>query len=105
MEPVGVHDSAALSEAIVVWTGWGETSRPARDERRFAIRLGDDSAVALLPVVRILEDEFYGSDAHLVAADLVEMGRTAGERFRRMHPELSDDAVKAFEWCYTYDYK
>jgi hypothetical protein len=105
MEPVEVHDPATISEAIVVWTGWGETSRPARDEKRIAERLGDDSAVALLPLVRILEDEFYESDAHLTAADLIEMGRVASGRFRQMHPELSDDAVKAFEWCYTYDYK
>lgn len=105
VEPLSLRDPEAVSEAIVVWTGWGETSSPARDDQRLADQIGNDAAADLLPVVRLLEEEFYGSDAGLLGSDLVEMGHAAGERFKRMYPKLSDDAVNAFTWCYTYDHK
>jgi hypothetical protein len=93
------------SEAIVVWTGWKQTAWPARDERRLVEHFGRLAAAELLPVVRQLADEFYASDAHSRFADLAEMGSAAGERFKRMHPEISDEAINAFVWCYTFDYR
>jgi hypothetical protein len=40
-----------------------------------------------------------------VAKDLVEMGAIASAQFRQKHPEISDEAIRALAWCYTYDYK
>jgi hypothetical protein len=90
---------------MVVWTGWGEISRPARDERRLVERFGSETAAKLLPRLRQLEDEFYKSDARFVVADLEKMGDVATEQFRRAHPEISKAAIRALAWCYTYDYK
>ncbi|MHB1597265.1 MAG: hypothetical protein ACYCO9_23235 [Streptosporangiaceae bacterium] len=98
-------DVALVSSAIVVWTGWGKTSWPSRDENRLVEVFGSDMAAELLPRLRELEDEFYASDERFVVADLGEMGDAAAEQFRRVHPELSEDAIRAFAWCYTYDYK
>lgn len=101
---VAVNDSARVSEAIVIWTGFGQAPTPSRDEERLVQRFGDE-AVDLLPTVQRLEDDFYASDAHHVAIDLVEMARLAADDFRAQHPHISDEAVRALAWCYTYDYK
>lgn len=98
-------DPALLSSAIVIWTGWGETPWPARDETRLVERYGAGAAATLLPRIRELEDEFYASDARFIAADLKQMADLAEARFRELHPELSEEAIRALSWCYTYDYK
>lgn len=98
-----LSDPGLVSEAILVWTGWCETSWPVRDEQRLVARFGEKIAENLLPVVRELERQFYESDAHLRAADLSAMGALAARRFRMLHPELSEDAVDALAWCYTFD--
>jgi hypothetical protein len=105
MEQAMTVNASLLSEAIVVWTGWGQAPRPIRDEARLVDQFGSDTAADLMPGLRQLEDEFYASDAQFTVADLKEMGDVAADQFRRAHPEISDDAVRALAWCYTYDYK
>ncbi len=75
------------------------------DETRLVERFGEDQALALLPTVTRLYDEFYESDAHSTAPDLVSMGNLASARFRELHSELSDSAIEALAWCYTFDWK
>jgi hypothetical protein len=99
------HADAVLSKAVVVWTGRGSCSWPLRDDDRVIERFGTDRALDLLPAVRRLKDEFYESDASRTVANLVEMGDAAATRFRRLHPEVSEEAVQALAWCYAYDYK
>lgn len=101
---VAMSKAARVSEAIVVWTGFGSTPMPARDEDRLVGRFGHE-AVDLLPTVLRLEDDFYSSDARHVATDLLEMADLAARDFRTRHPEISDEAVRALAWCYTFDYK
>jgi len=94
-----------LSEAIVIWSGWGRAAWPSRDESLVVDHFGADLAADLLPALRRMEDDFYSSDARHVASDLTEMGKLAADQFRAMHPEIAEKAVRALEWCYTYDYK
>jgi hypothetical protein len=100
-----IVDASVVSQGIVVWTGWGQTSWPIRDEARLVDQFGSDIAADLLPRIRELEDDFYASDARFTVSDLKVMGEVAADQFRKAHPEISDDAVRAFAWCYTYDYK
>lgn len=102
MDPMTARD---LSDAIVQWTGWGDAAWPIRDDERVIARFGVEAALDLVPAVHRLEGEFYESDARLVINDLTEMGAAAAARFRDLHPEIGDDAVAAFAWCYTYDFK
>lgn len=90
---------------MVVRTGYGSTSSPSRDEQRLVGHFGSEGAADLLPQVRALEDDFYASDAHQTAPDLVSMGEAAANRFRELHPEIPEEAVQALAWCYTFDYK
>lgn len=94
-----------LTHAIVVWTGWGRTPSPARDEDAVVAAFGDEQGLDLLARVRALEDEFYESNASNEAPDLASMGRQAAGEFSEKHPEIGEEAVRAFAWCYTYDFK
>ncbi len=94
-----------LSTALIAWTGWGLTPWPQRDEQRLVSQLGADAAAELLPQLHKLERDFYASNARNVAPDLATIGRLAAENFKRLHPAISDDAVEALAWCYTFDYK
>jgi hypothetical protein len=94
-----------LGAAIVVWSGWGNSSRPSRNAESVAACFGEETAATLLPLIRQVEDEFYASDARHVAADLAAMATISSRQFTAKYPELPVDAVRALAWCYTFDYK
>lgn len=98
-------NSPQLIEAVRVWTGWGQSAMPSRSDKRLADHYGESLAVKLLPLIKSLEDDFYASDARLVAANLQEMEKLASEQFRQKHPTVAEEIVKAFAWCYTFDFK
>jgi hypothetical protein len=98
-------DSRVVSDAVVVWTGFGSAPSPSRDEQRLTDRYGRELSRELLPALKSLEDEFYSSDAKTNAPTLVAMGEQASAAFRVLHPEISDEAVRALAWCYTFDFK
>lgn len=94
-----------ISRAIVLWTGYETETWPSRDDDRFALLVGADAAIDLLPEVRRLESEFYESKAHNTVAGIGEMARAAAAEFRERHPELSEQAVEALAWCYAWEWK
>jgi hypothetical protein len=98
-------DPDALSEAVLVWVGRGERSWPHRDDDRLIERYGNDQGRALAASVRGLYTDFCASDAKSTVADYNEMVDAAEARFRSLHPELTDEAVDALTWCYSFDFK
>jgi hypothetical protein len=90
-----VLDADEVSDAVLVWSGYGETSWPARDEGPLVARYGEHRALDLLPLVKTLECEVYESDVYRTEADLAAVGRKAARQFRLAHPEVSDEAVDA----------
>jgi hypothetical protein len=98
-------DPALLSEAVVVWTGWGDAPRPRREDDRLVDRYGEGLALTVIPAVHTLEREFFASTAKDTEPGLQAMGDAAADDFRKLHPEVSEDAVQALTWCYVYDYK
>lgn len=96
--------SPQLIEAVQLWTGW-DGMMPSRNDQRVKDHFGEDIAAKLLPLIKALANDFYSSDARLVAADLEEMDKLASEQFKQKHPTVSDEIVKAFAWCYTFDFK
>ncbi|MFN8053249.1 MAG: hypothetical protein U0Q22_17540 [Acidimicrobiales bacterium] len=99
------YDLARISDALVVWTGYGQSAWPIRDPDRLVAEFGPAATDDLLPVLRELEREFYESDEAHTVAGLDQMGIAASERFSSLHPELSGEAVDALAWCYTFDWK
>ena len=98
-------DYSLLVEAILVWTGWGRDVIPRRDDSQLVNRFGIEATAKLLPVIKSLEDDFYSSDAKFVAEDLHEMEKLSSAQFRKKHPTIADEIVKAFAWCYSFDFK
>lgn len=94
-----------LVDAVRVWTGWGQSIAPNRDDARLARRFGADVAAEFLPVIKALEESFYSSDARLVADNLQHMEKLASEQFRQTHPTVPDEVVEVLAWCYTFDFK
>ena len=97
--------SKELCDAIVLWSGWGTSSFPSRDERRVLDYFGEEAGAGLLAIIKQLETDFYETQAHQTTAGLAEMGRLACEDFRLKHPEADDVIVKTLAWCYSYDFK
>jgi hypothetical protein len=91
--------------AVIIWTGWGQASRPLRDEGHLVKEFGQMAAADLMPRIRALEYEFYASDARFLAANLEEMGDMVANDFRQQHPEVPEDVIQALTWCYTWDFK
>jgi hypothetical protein len=98
-------ESPLLVEAILVWTGWGREVMPRRDDSLLVNHFGAEVAAKLLPIIKSLGDDFYSSDARFVANNLQEMEKLSSEQFRKKHPAIADKIVKAFAWCYTFDFK
>ena len=98
-------DSPVFTEAVLVWTGWGQHMMPRRDDAFVVSRFGAESAAQLLPAIRSLTEAFYASDAKYTAPSLAEMGAMAAEEFKKKHPEVADEVVKALAWCYTFDFR
>jgi hypothetical protein len=94
-----------VSEAMVVWTGFGETNRPHRSEERVRARFGPDATLELMPLLRQLAEDFYAGGAQYIDLNLQEMGDRASAQFRQAHPEMSEKAVSALEWCFTFNFK
>ena len=96
------HD---LSRAIVEWTGRGAAMRPMRHDERVTTGLGPERGAELLAQLDAFKADFYATDAHLTEPTLTAMAARASREFRERHPEISEEAVAALAWCYTYDHK
>ena len=83
--------AAAISEALVIWIGWGYHFYPKHDEARLVEQVGSLRAAELMPTLRALWEEFFDSHARDKVADLAEMADAAAARFRGLHaPGLLD---------------
>lgn len=94
-----------LVKAVVLWTGRGTRSWPARDDAALIQEFGEAEGLDLLTTLRSLEADFYNSEAHLTEADLNAMTHLAAEEFRSRHPDAPSAVVDALAWCYSFDHR
>lgn len=94
-----------LSRAIVLYTGRGGGSPfPTRSLERLAQYFDVLEAADLANEIAHLEEEFY----EVQPTDLESLNESADRAaavFASRHPELTEEAVDALRWCYTYDWK
>lgn len=105
MVKIDASDLPLLIEAVHIWTGWGRSATPRRDDSLLVNHFGSEIISKLSPLIKSLENEFYTSEAWKIAASLQEMDKIAAEDFKNKHPEIPNQIIQAFAWCYTYDYK
>lgn len=103
-QEAGRGDAAEILAALTVWTGWGRSKWPLRDEAAVRNRFGED-APQLLEILVALAKDFYSSQARHLASDDSEMGEMAAAEFRAKHPELPGQIAGILAWCYTFDFK
>ena len=93
-----------LAEAVVVWSGWGETPAPVRRVERLVERYGEDLTLELMQLIKRLEEDFYTSDVYQRATN-DQLADASAREFSARHPELSPVVSLALGWCYWYDWK
>lgn len=90
-------DDAELSEAIVLYTGWGVSPEPSDDLGAVVARFGDDAS-DLTPVLTAFIRGSASIAFHEVApADDGLLGRVR-TKLAAIMPRLSTDAVNALAW-------
>ncbi len=97
-----VEDPLLISRAIVIWSGKGKRSLPVFDIALRIREFGANEAARLLPIVQDLKDYFALDEIHGVT-DLHQMDQVATCEFRQRHSEITDEAVNALSWCFTFD--
>src|SRR5262245_15208446 len=55
------RERETLTDAVVLWTGWGRTSWPDRDDEKVIAEFGRDMGLDLVQAVRQLEDDSIGA--------------------------------------------
>ena len=105
MDEMNVSDPMEMIEAVRCWTGWGNSAIPRRSDERLLERFGCGKGTDLLSQIKSLEDEFYLSDAHIVAVNIQDMARRCANDFRARRPGVPEEIISMFVWCYTFDYK
>ena len=98
-------DPATLNEAITVYLGYGSESFPDLNRRRLADRFGDDTASKLVPILDGLLDELGAIHVDWKQHSLQSAGDMAARAMKERHPELSDAALKALDWKFTFDWR
>ncbi len=105
MEEITSVPPNQLAEAIKIWTGWGKSPIPTRDDKRLKESYGTKASEELLQVIKKLENDFYSSNAGVIASNIQEVAKLSSEQFKKKHPALPEEITKIFAWCYTFDYK
>jgi hypothetical protein len=98
------EDGKGVGHALLVWVGDGGSHDPRIADARVREQFGDAEADRLLPRVRRLVTEFYGSDASQFSRDPEEMGAAAAASFSERHPDIPEEAIEALARLYGEDF-
>jgi hypothetical protein len=95
----------ARSEAMILFLGRGISPYPKRDPERLTERFGNGDGFDLIRYVQSVLDEMYDVQPDWSQGDLASETDKALNRVRTNHPELSDDALAALRWSFSWDWK
>jgi hypothetical protein len=91
-----------LKEAVLIWSGYGDSNFPRRDSMMVQRRFGSD-ANKWISTINFLVDDFYETEAERTAEDISEMWSISVADFKSKFPDAPDEITKALAWCYTFD--
>ena len=98
-------DPKDLSRAIVVGLGYGTEPAPGYAPERLASEFGAQRAGELQPLVAALLAELAKLPVEWSAHTLESAARWAHTEMQRRHPQLSEAALQALEWKFSYDWR
>jgi hypothetical protein len=93
-----------LSRAIIEYLAKGRSSFPKTDEAAVVAVAGNDAADMVVRVREIV-DEMMAIEIDWSASSLFEGARTARATMGSRHPELSDEALDALHWMFSYSWR
>lgn len=97
--------TAGVSEAIVAYLGWGRSPFPLADKEAILSSTPCGEGEAVADEVAALVVDFMSHEPDWGNASLVEAADNAKEEFRIAHPEVSQEALDALVWKFTYEWR
>ena len=97
------RDASELNHAVVVGLGFRSAPVPALDRARLSATFGAQRAAELHGAINALLVEMRQLPVDWAAHTLPSGSAWAREQMRARHPELSEDALLALEWKFSYD--
>jgi hypothetical protein len=94
-----------VSQAVVLFLGFGVASSPRHDDGRLVQQFGAARGAVLEAEVRSLLREVDKINVDWSAHSLASAGKMARQHMHVMHPDLSEAALNALEWMFTFDWK
>lgn len=98
-----------LSQAVIAYLGKGRSPFPRTDDEAVLafVAEADPEAdgAAMLEQVRALVEECLGIVIDWNTHDLSQGGDEAKREMAARHPELSEDALVALRWMFTYNWR
>jgi hypothetical protein len=94
-----------LSEAVVLFIGFRSYPMPFSDPARVIQKFGAVRGAELATEVESLLVEQRKIPVDWSRHSLTSAGDMARDYMRARHPELSDEALTALRWKFTYDWK
>jgi hypothetical protein len=98
------NSDTAVSDAIVIFLGFGSSPFPVKDRAALSRRFGL-ATPELERQVTILLDELNQIDVNWSIYTLATAGSMVEDLLRARHPNLSDAAIRALAWKFTFDWK
>ena len=94
-----------ISEAVILFLGVGSSPTPSRIRDNLTQRFGPTRAALLESQVRALLDEVMAINIDWEKHSLVSGGELALAHMRLQHPELNEEALKALEWEFSWNWR
>lgn len=104
-EAVMNTENDELSEAIVLYTGWRQRPAPMVDESKVVDRFGLPGAPALLEKIRAIFEVVGAMPVDWSVHTLASAGEVVRSHVRAKYPCLSEDALRAVAWKFTFDWR
>lgn len=94
-----------VSRAMVLFLGFGTASSPRADRDRLVSEFGAKRAEELESRVASVLGELATIQIDWSVPSLTTAADFAVEQIRARHPELSDKALGALRWKFTFDWR
>lgn len=100
--PLPVAGADPISEAIVIYTGFGRSSFPRARGNDVSARFGAEAGADLKQRILALLEELAQPVATPEKRSRKSVTEQAMEQFRPRHPELGEEALKALAWTFSF---
>jgi hypothetical protein len=99
------ENKSNLSEALLIYVGWNTNRSPCSNELQVIDKFGDINGNSLIEDIQAIFHEVSLIPIDWSRNTLVSAGQIARNHAHNKYPDLSEDALKAVEWKFTFDWR